>query len=145
LGDEVEFVLGRLEIGIVGRGSVHEQLNCFGRSRSVSLESYVEPSDTPNDFAGDPEWFPSRDEDRDRRTGGQPSLHEGGARADQMLAVVEDDEGTAGRQEPNGRGVEIGPMSLGQVHRGGSGGYHQIGIGNRRQIDEPDPVWAEMQ
>ena len=76
---------------------------------------------------------------------GHEALDEGAARIDQMLAVVEDDEGAASRKELNSHAVKIVPVGLGQVHRLGSGGQYQIWIGNRRQVDEPNPVWPQTQ
>src|ERR687892_1928226 len=64
LRDQVELFVGGLELGIVRRGSIHEELNRLGRSRSISVDPSVETWDTSDDLAGDSQRLPSCDQNR---------------------------------------------------------------------------------
>ena len=132
LGDGDGVVLGDGEVGAREPSPVGEQLD--------SLVGERQGRHLPHRFPGDTERLPARGQHGDSRCRPEQRRHERGARAEDVLAVVEHHEESAVADEPQ-QGVRRGAARfVGQPEHAGRGDGHGVGVGHRSQVDEPDAV-----
>jgi hypothetical protein len=94
----------------------------------------------PPRLAGNAEGLAAGCQDPEAGAAPEKRVRERGARVDEVLAVVEHEQEPPRPQVVDQRFVD-GPVGLvGQAERGGDGPGDQRRRGDRRQIDEPDPV-----
>jgi hypothetical protein len=102
----------------------------------------------PDDLAGDAEELPACGEDRQAGAVGDEPVDEARYRPDQMLAVVNDDEGLAPGQVLGKTGFDgIGRDEAGGLHAEGGGhrGGHLRPVAQRGELDQPGPVRVALQ
>ena len=117
------------EIGPGQPRTVDEEFDRFVRER--------QRRHPPGRFAGHPDRLTARREDRQLRAGAQERDDEFGARVEQVLAVVEHEEHRTVTEEPR-KCVGCGAARLvREAERPDRRYRHHLGIGDRREIDEP--------
>jgi hypothetical protein len=94
---------------------------------------------SPCELAGDVQGLATRRQDVERRTGAQQVRGEFGAGADQVLAVVQDEQDTLVAQGID-QDVEGGPAGGDQAKRSAYRVRHQQGVRDRREFDAPHTV-----
>jgi hypothetical protein len=89
--------------------------------------------------------FPARNQQIRSRAGPHQGVGQLGGRAEHVLGIVEDHQQVAVADRLD-QGVEHGPSRLlADAEHGGHGAGHQLGVGHRRQLDQPHPVAGAVQ
>ena len=119
------------------------------RRRSVGeeacrLRGQVKGRHGRGDLTGNAERLPAGGEDVQVGAGVQEVLDEDGARIDQMLTVVEHEQQSSRRQVVAENAGQRPSGLLPYLESSGHGLCHQGRIGQRRQLDQPDPVVEDL-
>ena len=112
----------QLEVRIHGTGALHEQRNGRRRGEVAPIEGVErvdgERLDTPDVLAGDRQRLAAGGEDMDVRRMAQDAVDECRDRFDEVLAVVEHDQGGSRREHLHDRVVDRRVLSRADLQRG---------------------------
>ena len=125
-------VVGEAEIGADLSRAVGEQLD-----RLVGQRQRRHP---PTHLAGHPDRLTTRRHKRHRRAAALQADNQRRARVQQMLTVVQHQQHPTVADKPQQRVHRGAARLIGQAQRADHRDRHQIGIGDRRQIDQPHPA-----
>jgi hypothetical protein len=128
------------------RGAVDEQLHRverqqLGQGRGAVLWRERQRRNRPHRLADDPEADSARRQHVDARAAAGQLLDQRRARAQHVLAVVEEDEGVPLRQVLDQGGARGPARHLGQPEDVQHVLGHRAVPGQPRQLRSPDPVW----
>src|SRR5207302_6310474 len=100
----------------------------------------VQRRHSPRRFTRPTEWFPARGQEVSAWTGLEERLSEVGARADHVLAVVEDEQGLEVGNVLAERGEDRAALLLPEAEDPGDRRRDAVRIGDGCELDVPDTV-----
>ncbi len=147
--DDRDRVVADRQPDALGPGPVHEQrdrVRGLGRHRAGIAGLRQRQRRHPvDDLSADAERLTAGGEQAHPRASPDEGIGGLGARVDQVLAVVEDDQDVL-RDQGVEQGLQGGPAGLrDDPERSGDGRRHGLGVGDRGQFDQPHPVAAAVE